>query len=337
MAAPAFEQGSASTNGNLHPETVVGAGDTEWEWEWDYEYDENETENYYFTLDVTTHQTGQSVKARNSKNKVQRRNGRKNDAGPDGTVANPTTTSTAATPNNTSTPQPNSVASSREDRRLQVLDLHTANPLIMLDGQLYSCHWSTERCSQFYVARPGIAEDPLRPGHVLDIVDISRARLVGRPAVARPRKVDTTTQIGASVENAITIDEDDNDEDEDEDEDVDIVADTPSDVLLQDAPSSTQRFARERQKAKGSEAKAQASFLERFSAIKEKKGETNKIPIYGVKQYEPPSNKDEIRERAMATDAERGKNTAPATGRNRKRGPYKPRQSSSIETITPAP
>ena len=319
MSVPTFVSGFGNTDYESPSTTIMTtAKDSDWE----YEYDENETEDYYFTLDITTHQTASFLKEYLSARKAQRStsNGRK-DSTRSGELTS-RTTNAQATPSDNGTPQPSSIASPRPDRRLQALDLHTDNPLIMFDHQLYSCHWATDLGTSFNVARPGVAEEPLRPGRVLDVVGISQARLVGKPAIVTPRKDNSAKEIGASAEYAISIDEDD---------DVDIVAETPEDTSSQRL-STTERFAGAHEQVKDHEARAKASFLEQLSAIKLKKGETDSIPFFGVKNYEVPSNKDQIRANALAEDSEREKNARLPTGKNRKCGPRGPRKSRNSST-----
>ena len=94
---------------------------------------------------------------------------------------------------------------------MQVLDLHSENPLVKLGESFYSCHWSTDLGTQFYVTKSGVVEEPLRRGHVLDVLGVSRARLTGRPVTLHRRRPDVAEQsVGSSAVNAIALDEDDN-------------------------------------------------------------------------------------------------------------------------------
>ena len=299
-----------------------GAADEE-QSEWEYEYDENETEDYYFTLDVTTNLPDAALKVDQSKRKRLKQTTKTHEAGStrDGQASESVPLQHGATESN----EPTTVESSTpsDGGRLEVLDLHTKNPLIMLDNKVYSCHWCTDLGSQFYVAQPGIADKPLRPGRVLDVIGLSRARLIGRPATLHQLKVNGAEQLeGATAEKAIEIG--------DEDSDVNVAADTPDRTPLGDALAPERAHsAYARPEIKDPALQARASFLERLQSIKQQKGETDKIPFYGVKSYQLPANRDEIRERALAADAEREGDDATPAVKKKKRGPNKTRGAST--------
>lgn len=288
--------------------------------DWEYEYDDNETEDYYFTLDLTTRQTSRAQN-RGPSTKRRRLTGPDSNGATDVSLAKDNVQSTS----NTTTVQTD------QSSKLQVLDLHSENPLVLLDGQLYSCRWSTDLGTQFYVARPDAAKKRLRAGRVVDVVGLSRARLVGSPMIARPRRKKTSVaSVGETAANAIAIDEDE-DGDENEEDATAVASPTEEDASLQDELSTAERFAKARREARDPKAKARISFLERLSAIKQKKGETDQIPLAGVKDYEPPSNQDEIRKASMAADAERKKAEGPTSAKTRKRGSDKKTQSPAAE------
>lgn len=327
MGAPALDHGA----GTLAAESSETRPD---EGEWEYEYDDTETEDFFFTLDVTTHQ---KPKTESPKQKAKRRtsNSIRNGSKRNESASTPNIAGSDPKPSSTNLVQPSSITSEAQEGRLQILDLHEENPLVLLDGQLYSCNWGTDPGSQFYVTHAGVAEKPLRPGRLLDVVGLSRARLIGRPAAVRQREAAAVLDVGASAENAIAIDAENHDDDQDDK--IDLTSDTPHEVSLQDAPTPTEHFTRKRRAATDPETKAHASFLERLSAIKEKKGETNHIPLHGVQSYELPSNQDEIRKRAMAADAEMEENATPASTQNGKRGPYKKKPANAAEEAATAP
>ena len=274
--------------------------DADHESEWEYEYDEDEREEFYFTLDVTSNQSELASKAYRSKRSYNRSEAKPVHNGEVPNAVGNEPLSAQATP----TPTPNGNAQhetlpAKEDSirekvgPLQMLDLHTSNPLVKCGRKLYSCHWSTDLGTQFYLTAPGVVDQALRSGRILDVVSLSRTRLVGTPATLR-RREDTAADV--QPENAIEVESDG--EVVEEDDDVDITADTPDDVLLrtiQPGSSRTPLFAAARRQTKDPTLKAQASFLERLTAIKEKKGETDRVPINGVKNYTTPVNKDEIR------------------------------------------
>lgn len=206
--------------------------------EWEYEYDENETEYLYFTLDVTTLQSQSGLKT------------------------------THINKGKTATQPPD---------QLQVLDLHSDNPLIKLGECFYSCNWSTDLSTQFYVAKPGIDENPLRPGHVLDVIGTSRVRLTGDPVTLHRRRPDAPEKaVGSTTADAIALDDAG---------DVTSTNSTPTAISTTEdrvMRKNIKRLATARQNARDPLVKAQASFLERLAIIKHKKGEKDAVPVYGV-------------------------------------------------------
>lgn len=212
----------------------------------DYEYEyADETEVFYFTLDVTKHQSQ--------------------------TILNPTQ-STNNKKSKGKQPAPPTDS-------LQILDLHSENPLIKLGDSTYSCHWSTDLGTQFYVSNPGVVEEPLRRGYVLDVLGISRARLTGNSVTLHRRRPDAAEKaVGSSAVNAVVLESDDDQANADA-----APVSTPNAKQLP-MNKSISRLATARQNARDPLAKAQASFLERLAIIKHKKGERDTVPIHGVEQ-----------------------------------------------------
>jgi len=262
--------------------------------EWEYEYDPNETEDFYFTLDLTTHVPD----AQNSKESS--RNGKVNGRGKQVAEHAALDSRSSATPGRqfTSDAIENGELEDSNERsktgKLQFLNLHTREPLIRLDDGVYSCYWMTDLGTQFYVSRPGVAENPLRPGNVLDVIGISQVRLIGKPVTLTPLGEEGGKDSEGTLKtSAINV--------EDVGLDSQRPAPTPSDfsTLRPGQPIIIPRD-RIKDEAMG----AQASFLERLSAVKLKKGENDIIPVGGVRIYDAPANRDEIREKALAAEAE---------------------------------
>lgn len=279
--------------------------------EWEYEYDENETEDYYFTLDVTTHQSERTQRdgPPAKKRRLTRPDG--------GDQIDKTSALNIADGANQTT-----AVRSESNGKLQVLDLHGDNPLVLLDGQLYDCKWSTDLGSQFYVAKTKTVDKPRRSGRVLDVVGLSRARLTGSPITARPRSnTIARTSVGATPANPISVDEENHNED-DEDR-TETPAPDQENATMQDERATAEWNATASNEAATPQAQARRSFLERLATIKQRKGETDEVPMSGIKQYELPSNQDEIRKASMAADAERERVKKAQIAEGQKRGPYK--------------
>lgn len=198
---------------------------------------------------------------------------------------------------------------SGEEGRAQFLDLHTANPLIKFNEGIYECYWSTDLGSQFYIAQSGVVADPRRAGTVLDVVGVSRARLIGKPVTLAPRGVVSTPSDTAPAPPVSASSDPIANEQRDESERSEYQF-LPGQPLI--VP---------REECKSIAAERQASFLEKLSAIKLKKGETDPVPMYSVKYYHEPKNKDEIKAQALAADheAKKSQRDGVAPDRPRKR------------------
>jgi hypothetical protein len=259
--------------------------------DWEYEYDEHETEDIYFTLDLTTHVPSAIQEKQYAKNgKLIRPE--KNDAenAPQDDDANG-----EAALNGDDDPQndDNAVdddAAPLEAGRLQVLDLHTEKPYIKYNNGFYSCHWFTDLGTQFWITNPGVVGDPKLSGHVLDVVGSSQARLVAKPANLK-RKRDAPElehHQGETAAQSIEIDEDAASDVSDADsraQFADRLEQNPNEPMVVVPPKNDLHL------------QGQASFMERLSAIKIKKGEPDahdiprRIPVY----YKGAYNADELR------------------------------------------
>ncbi|KAK0891863.1 hypothetical protein LTR91_019214 [Friedmanniomyces endolithicus] len=244
--------------------------------EWEYEYDPYETEDPYFTIDLTTHVPG-AIPAQPVP-----RNGKRTPKAPE---SRPTGDSAPRHGDFDAEPRPTSM--------LQLLDLHTTDPLIRFEESVYSCNWHTDLGTQIFVGQRGGISQPVRPGHVLDVIGTSQTRLLGRPVklVLRNDRIDVRPTLSPQ-------------------DPADVLDSGPREMLAATLPPSDLSDLRPGQQLvipldaiKDPRQLAQASFLEQLSTIKLQKGELDIIPVAGVKHYPQPANKDEIRQRALATAA----------------------------------
>ncbi|KAK0346578.1 hypothetical protein LTS02_006096 [Friedmanniomyces endolithicus] len=244
--------------------------------EWEYEYDPYETEDLYFTIDLTTHVPG-AIPAQPVP-----RNGKRTPKAPE---SRPTGDSAPRHGDFDAEPRPTSM--------LQLLDLHTTDPLIRFEESVYSCNWHTDLGTQIFVGQRGGISQPVRPGHVLDVIGTSQTRLLGRPVklVLRNDRIDVRPTLSPQ-------------------DPADVLDSGPREMLAATLPPSDLSDLRPGQQLvipldaiKDPRQLAQASFLEQLSTIKLQKGELDIIPVAGVKHYPQPANKDEIRQRALATAA----------------------------------
>lgn len=257
--------------------------------DWEYEYDGHETEDFYFTLDLTTHVPNALVQA---------------EASLQGRHKTPVNSSAR---HSTAVDAPNGQnadSSDEEDEpsagQLQIVDLYTTRPLVKLDENVYTCSWQTDLGTQFHVAKAGDVNDKVRrAGTVLDIISTSQTRLIGIPVTLQPRNDTRRSRTpGASANHALSIDGSDIDADETSER----FTPAPGSVAEPGKPLQIDRTLVKHQA--GSD---QASFLERLSQIKLKKGETDQVPIFSVKQYHhvDPAKQAELKQAARALDAQR--------------------------------
>lgn len=153
--------------------------------DWEYEYDQNETEDVYFTLDLPPPQERPFKR-------------RKTNPQPEPTPQ-PVDASVQRPPSPSATAE-----DSTQSQPLRFQGLHTTSPYVEYNDQQYDCRWTTDLGTQFYITPAGLTKHPLRPGHVVDLVAVSRVRLTGSYATeARPLAAN-----GDAEEDAIVLDED---------------------------------------------------------------------------------------------------------------------------------
>lgn len=262
--------------------------------EWEYEYSTTETESLYFTLDLTTHVPD----ALNDQPQIISGQASKNNSAPrtDPSFRNLDDSSGGEDD------EDGEGENQKDLSTIQVLDLHTSNPLIKFNQSVYSAYWTTDLGTQFHIAESGQTVDPLRKGTVLDVLGLSRARLLGKPVqlVDRnaPLQTITSKNKGAQPGTAIDVEEEEYDGDDS--------------MVLTSGPLKIPKTI-----LKTSKSKSQASFLERLSAIKHRKGEKDQVPIIAVKHYPKPANHDEIKRKAE--DDDRNSALVNIDGRKRRR------------------
>lgn len=240
--------------------------------EWEYEYSSYEQESLYFTLDLTTHVPNALPDTQN----IQSGSTSPNHSAPRAERSNRTQSDSESSGND------------EEDAEdlpsLQILDLHTSNPLIKFEETVYSCYWTTDLGTQFHISAAGQTPEALRKGTVLDVLGISRARLIGKPVGlidrhAPPPPTSTTAQKPSE-----NIEADGSDGDENAFSTTTGPLKIPRSILK--TPTS----------------RSQASFLESLSKIKLAKGETDQVPILAIKHYSKPANSEDIKRKAEDDD-----------------------------------
>jgi hypothetical protein len=74
---------------------------------------------------------------------------------------------------------------------VQVVGLHTENPLVMYNDQLLSCHWTSTIGTDMFFAKPvsntATATEPLRSLPSVDLLSLGSAKLIAKVGRLRPR------------------------------------------------------------------------------------------------------------------------------------------------------
>ncbi|KAL8798860.1 MAG: hypothetical protein Q9182_006338 [Xanthomendoza sp. 2 TL-2023] len=263
-------QGSASAPPEAHVENS----------EWEYEYDETETESFYVTVDISS---------ASQQTRVPKKMAPPSYANPDpqnGPDPPEPNTPIDLALQGASTPGP-SDPSNPQDDCLQILDLHTPNPLISYNGRIYSCTWASTIGTDIFLAAPDLLpaapNDPFRvvPLHTLpnvSIIGTSCINLTARPATLKPRneapkpqphptenlptqQISTTNIIDPQIPPGPTTTAASRIEN--------THSNHPLKIPLSPTAANTRR--------------AQTSFLDSLIAIKAAKGETDQVTVYNRK------------------------------------------------------
>jgi hypothetical protein len=152
--------------------------------EWEYEYDENETEDFYIPLDLSNVPAAQVPMISQ------------------GRPGHPTLLKSRLRALNAARGQPVEFAADTDtdtnDRQetptmgeVQVVGLHTENPLVMYNDQLLSCHWTSTIGTDMFFAKPDAnttnPTEPLRSLPSVDLLSLGSAKLVAKVGRLRPR------------------------------------------------------------------------------------------------------------------------------------------------------
>lgn len=148
--------------------------------EWEYEYDENETEDFYVPLDLINVPAAQIPIVSQ------------------GRPGHPTLLKTRLRALNAAQGQsmvvPMGTAEDQETGtmgELQIIGLHTTNPLVMYNGQLLSCHWGSTIGTDMFFVKPGSLTDgtsgPLRSLPSVDLLSLGSAKLAAKVGRLWPR------------------------------------------------------------------------------------------------------------------------------------------------------
>ncbi|KAL8897487.1 MAG: hypothetical protein Q9192_002545 [Flavoplaca navasiana] len=257
--------------------------------DWEYEYDDVETESFYVTVDVSSaSQQSRAPKITESlfstNPKSQNHDGQ----------AKPSTSipidPTLQDPSPTSQISPEKLQDQGPQERMQILDLHTRNPLISYHDRIYSCNWASTIGTDLFLASPeslsaaqvdGKTVTPIYDSPNVSIIGTSCINLAAKPVTItartnasrpQPSPPNTTTEAEPSQKSP-------NPEA------------PPLSPIINPAQSSAQSPPNQPQPPKipvsdtaDHNSRAQASFLESLIAIKASKGETDQVTVHATKQ-----------------------------------------------------
>ncbi|RMJ24029.1 hypothetical protein PHISP_05111 [Aspergillus sp. HF37] len=140
--------------------------------DYEYEYHLSETETFYLNLDLTT----QPGPIRPPRRRTQQ----------------------SATPATAVDEDDGAIESTETDTppadRAQLLGLHTANPIVSYQNQIFSCSWADQIGTELFFAHPETEPDPsveapapaLRHGRDFDLIAANSVKLLGSKAVLMP-------------------------------------------------------------------------------------------------------------------------------------------------------
>ncbi|KAG9823087.1 hypothetical protein KCU98_g16640, partial [Aureobasidium melanogenum] len=264
--------------------TSTDMAGSEDESEWEYEYDTNATDDFYLTLDLTTHIP--PALARDRRTKAQKSTTR----GSNKSLANAPGTSEPGTKDGpTQDGDRDSVNTTTE--RMQIVGLHDRNPIISYNNSIYSCQWATDLATQIFLAPPPTDFNPdhtaLRSTPSFDVLGTSAARLVAIPASIQPRETAPPNAVRAAYagpETTYTTAEGD------------VIEHTTAQGLRIALPSTA-----------SAQRTSQAKFLEALSAIKARRGDQDAVPVTNIKVYHPPEGWEEERADYIEKESARSK------------------------------
>ncbi|OJJ04559.1 hypothetical protein ASPVEDRAFT_31005 [Aspergillus versicolor CBS 583.65] len=154
--------------------------------DWEYEYHDTETETFFLNLDLTTHHG--AIRAPR----------RRNDPSASTSTSAPGTvnpTPAPSRPDDQDAAVTGSEADSAPSGRVQILGLHTHNPIISYQNQIFSGTWADQIGTELFFARPdmvGAEFDtieaasthiaPLKHTEDFDLISANSVKILGRKA-----------------------------------------------------------------------------------------------------------------------------------------------------------
>ncbi|KAJ5988193.1 hypothetical protein N7481_003403 [Penicillium waksmanii] len=141
--------------------------------DYEYEYHPTETESFYLNLDLTAHHG--AIRPPRQRQPDKAKDPSQDDDDPN-------------QPIDTFTPL-DSAEESLTRERIQILALHTCNPIIAYQNQIFSCSWADQIGTELLFAHPETDPDmdparttPLRNGPAFELLAANSVKIVGRKA-----------------------------------------------------------------------------------------------------------------------------------------------------------
>jgi hypothetical protein len=231
---------------NIH--NMVNPEDDEWE----YEYDQSETEDFYIPIDLSNVPSAQIPMVSQ------------------GRPGHPTLIKSRLRALNAARGQPiEFTAETNDDQEtatmgeVQVVGLHTDNPLVMYNGQLLSCQWTSTIGTDMFFAKPdsnaAAQSQPLRSLPSVDLLSLGSAKLVAKVGRLRPREdlFDNVSDAQPARTDARSND---------------LAKDQVASAMSTESSGATQSITQDARPAP-------TSFLEKLNQAKAKKGEKSRLVI----------------------------------------------------------
>ncbi|KGO64854.1 Transcription factor TFIIIC, tau55-like protein [Penicillium italicum] len=156
--------------------------DSESDGEYEYEYG-TETETFYLNLDLTAHHGPVRPPRRRPKEEV---------ASLEDTQ-NPADNMSQGFPSEAYPPIESAETGNLPNERIQILDLHTSNPIISYYNQMFSCSWADQIGTELVFASPDAETDPdnhfpqsLHRGPSYELLAANSVKILGRKAHLAP-------------------------------------------------------------------------------------------------------------------------------------------------------
>ncbi|KAJ5123483.1 hypothetical protein N7448_009580 [Penicillium atrosanguineum] len=142
---------------------------------WEYEYHETETETFYLNLDLSSHHGPIRPPRRRQGDPASNEPANAADDAPD---SNPGA--------DAFTPLESAESETLGSERIQILGLHTCNPIVSYHNQIFSCSWADQIGTELVFAHPDSDPDPdhtpLYPGPSFDLLAANSVKILGRKA-----------------------------------------------------------------------------------------------------------------------------------------------------------